>query len=136
MKRFKVIGACAVAALMLSPLSASAFRALNWLQVNPMPGGVFEVVGEPGSGPIQYWCAAGDYARQVLGVAANQRIYIVRGRGPSETTDRRSAVQFSLTKPPGDYQPSYSLSVTAVGENLRAASARFYCEPRIIDDFW
>ena len=116
-------------------LPAQAYRALNWLQVNPVREGVFEVVGQPGSGPAQYWCAAGDFARQVLGVAANQRIYIARGRGPSETTNRRSAVQFSLTPPPGaDTTPGLSLSVTRPGENLRAAAARFYCEPLFIWD--
>ena len=123
-------------AVVLMPVGASAYRAINWLQVNPVSADVFEVVGEPGSGPAQYWCAAGDYARQVLGTVAVQRIYIVRGRGPSETTNRRSAVQFSLIKPPGDYQPGYSLSVKNVGENLNSASARFYCEGSLLKDFW
>lgn len=119
------------ALLVGAPAWASAWQAENYLRVNPVTDGVFEVVGRSGSGGVEYWCAAGDYARRVLNSSATQRIYIVRGQGPSITTDRKSAVQFSLTAPAGSYtDPELVLSVTRVGENLNAASARNYCLDR------
>jgi hypothetical protein len=126
MKTSLLSGVLSIAVLAL-PNAALAFRSINGQDVNPMANGVFEVVGKPGAGPREYWCSAGHYARAMLRAAANQRIYITRGLGQSETTNRRSAVQFSLTKPPGDYQSGYSLSIKNVGENLTAAAASNYC---------
>ena len=40
---------------------ASAFNAINNHRVNPVPGTAqFEVIGRPGSGPLEYWCAAAE----------------------------------------------------------------------------
>lgn len=112
----------------LAPGWASAWWAYNRHEVLPVSNGVFEVVSEVGSGAQQFWCAAGDYAYRALGAAAAQRIYIVRAIGPSQTRPGRKSVQFSLVPPPGaDTEPRLSLSVKAVGDNLRAAAAQQYC---------
>ncbi len=115
--------------LVLVPAAAQAWRAINGTEVNPVRKGVFEVIPSGRSGPQQFWCGAGDYARMVLGVGATQRIYIWRAIGPSETRPGAKSVQFSLSPPPGkeDYQPGYSLSVKHEGDNLDAAMARRYC---------
>lgn len=119
----------AVVALVLVPATGQAWTAFNLMEVNPVGKSVFEVVGRAGSGPSQYWCGAGDYARTVLGVKPTQRIYIWKAIGPSQTRPGYKAVQFALSPPPGkeDYQPGYSLSVKAEGDNMDAAMARRYC---------
>jgi len=126
MTTFRLI---AVAALLASvPGWASAWRARNLHQVEPVSASVFEVIGRPGSGAADYWCGAGDYVRHALGRAAVQRVYIWRAIGPSVTRQGRRAIQFSLTPPDNPTpSPGYSLSTKAVGDNLTAAFAFQYC---------
>lgn len=110
------------------PVAATAWRAMNWHEVHDLGGGVYEVVGRVGSGPMQYWCGIGDYAISVLGVAAAQRIYVWRPIGPSVVRSGRKAVQFALSPPPGaDTTSGLSLSVRRAGDNINAAMARQYC---------
>ena len=121
-----VFTALAIAAM--TPGPSLAWRAFNGTEVNPVRKGVFEVIPHGRSGPQQFWCGAGDYARQVLGVSATQRIYIWRGLGPSATRPGKKSVQFSLTPPPGaDTSPTMALSYDDVGDNLRAAMSQQYC---------
>ena len=116
-------------ALSLIPVTGQAWRAFNGTEVNPVRNGVFEVIPHGRSGPQQFWCGAGDYARSVLGVAPTQRIYIWRAIGPSETRPGAKSVQFALSPPPGKENVSagYSLSVKVEGDNLDAAMAQRYC---------
>ena len=124
------------AALATLPAASHAWRAINYHEVNPVSNGVFEVIGRAGSGAQDYWCGAGDFAYRGLGTASVQRVYIVRGIGPSVTRPGRKSVQFSLTPPPGaDTEPKITLSVRAVGDNLRAAAAQQYCYDRLPDRF-
>jgi len=128
-----------LAALILAlPGAALAWRAHNGHEVRDLGGGVYEVVGRVGSGPMQYWCAAGDYAIAVLGVAAAQRIYIWRPLGPSTIRPGRKAVHFALSPPKGaDTSVGYALSVRRAGDNLNAAMARQYCYgDRFEDELW
>jgi len=83
----------------------SAFNAINNHRVNPVPGTAqFEVIGRPGSGPLEYWCAAAEYARLELGQPTRAQVMMVSPRGPSVTSGYRSAVVFQLdpagTAPP------------------------------------
>ena len=118
-----------VTALAVLPLSAHAFTAQNRHKVADIGGGVFEVVGQPGSGARQFWCAAGDYAFS-RGAATNARVYLVEGRGPSVSQPGRTAVRFT-TNPQAagitPINPQLTLNVKAIGDNLRVASAREYC---------
>lgn len=124
----KVARIILISTLVTTPGWAAAWRAINLHEVLPVSDGVFEVVNRVGSGAADYWCAAGDYARQVIGTAATQRIYIWHAIGPSVTRPGKKAVQFSLSPPPGDpVSPGYSLSVKATGDSLTSAAARQYC---------
>lgn len=115
-------------AIAMSPGAASAWTAFNRHEVFPVADGVFEVIGEVGSGAADYWCAAGDYAYRGLRTRSGQRVYIWRGLGPSATRPGSKAVQFALRPPPGaDTEPSLTLSVHDVGDSLRAAAAQQYC---------
>lgn len=127
-----LVNSICMMALIATPGSALAWRSYDWLQVNPVSETVFEVVGQPRSGGPQYWCAAGEYAFQVLGASTTDQLYLVRGRGPAVTVNRRSAVHFSLVKPDAPPPaPSYSLSVTVVGEAMSVAVAWNYCNGRV-----
>lgn len=116
------------AVLALTPGWVMAYRAYNWHDVFAVSETVFEVIGRPGSGAADYWCAAGDYVRHALRDKATRRIYIWRAIGPSVIQSGRRAVHFSLTAPENaSTSPGYSLSVKAVGDNLTAAAAFQYC---------
>ncbi|QBF31219.1 hypothetical protein [Thalassococcus sp. S3] len=126
-----LVGLSAAAATALLPISASAFRADNYMRVNPVGPATFEVINRPGKGPSDFWCAAGDFVRGRLSVPSNQRVYIVRGRGPSQTEPGRSAVIFSLQPPAGvdtvAAAQSITLSTDRIGDNLSVALAVQYC---------
>lgn len=120
--------ACTLIISLTLPHTGSAWQADNRHTVNALPQGGFEVIGEPGSAGPDYWCAAGDYAIRVLGVAGTQRIYLTRGRAAPETSNRKSGVQFSLTAPAAAVQTSGPfLPMRKVGDNLSAVFARNYC---------
>lgn len=76
--------------------AAEAFTSRKSARVNPVSDQVFEVVPIAGGTGIDYWCGAGDYAMRALGSPISAMVYVSRAMGPSETTNRRSAVQFTL----------------------------------------
>ena len=117
----------------LLPLGAQAFTAKNRLTVAPVTSAVFEVVGQPGSGAAQFWCAAGEYALN-QGARSNARIYVESGRQGSVTEPGKTAVRFTLSPDAAGVtpiSPQLTLSTEAVGDNLSVASAREYCQPSI-----
>ncbi|MHC0054897.1 hypothetical protein [Actibacterium sp. D379-3] len=104
--------------------------------------GQFEVIGRPGNGPTHYWCSAGDYVINKVHLLPNQRIYIVKPRGPSATRPGSTSVVFTVLPdadvlaaaealPAGDY----SLSISAVGANFLAAHGESTCRS-ITPFFW
>ena len=126
----------AAVGLACAPVAALAWTADNRLDVNPLPNGDFEVIGDPGSGGSDYWCAAGDYALVVLGAQGTDRVYITRGRGTPETSNRKSGVQFSLTAPATAPQGlQLFMDMRRVGDNLGVTFARNYCLDRKVHEF-
>ena len=112
------------------PGTADAFKGKRGTTVNPVDGAVFEVMARTaGSGP-DYWCGASDYARRALGADWQARIYIARGRGQSATTNRRSAVHFTLDPAAAGIKPidpAISLNALKVGDNMSVQQANGYC---------
>ncbi|MDA7963307.1 hypothetical protein [Ruegeria sp.] len=93
----------------------------------------FEVIPRSRRDVDGYWCAASDFARRTLGAGWQQRIYVQRGYGPSVTTGRKTAVQFSLTEPTNvaqqrsisaGFRPGYSMSVQ--GANGRCSRRQIF----------
>ena len=81
----------------LVPQAADAFRARNSGAINPIDANVWEVVPRGSrTSPRDFWCSAGDYAHRGLNADWSARIYVVRGLGPSLTTQRRSAAHFTM----------------------------------------
>ena len=94
----------------------------------PLSNGSFEVVARPGAGPREFWCAAGDYTYGFLRVAAAQRIYVSRPRGPSTAAPGRIAVTFSLTPPQGvDLRDKVYFNFRKAGDSLVAGAAMQHC---------
>ncbi len=133
-----ITGIIAAGLVLLTPGLGNAWRADNRHEANVVSDTVFEVIGMPGSGPTQFWCGAGDYARTVLGVAANRRIYVWRGRGDSVTRPGKTSVQFAFSPAPGseNYQPGLSLDISQAGDHLNAAAASQYCHDIDRDEIW
>lgn len=128
-QRIRILVAAGVIATVATP--TVAWRATNSHAVNALSPTSFEVIGRGGISSSDYWCAAGDYARRALGAPLDQRIYVSRARGRSETEHAKSAVQFSLEPPAGaDLKPRFLLTVTRVGDNLSAWGAWNYCVPQ------
>ncbi|MDE4274311.1 hypothetical protein PXK58_08295 [Phaeobacter gallaeciensis] len=92
---FAVVVFSASAALGLAG-AADAFTSRKSARVNPVSEQVFEVVPIAGGTGLDYWCGAGDYAVRALGAPMSAMVYVSRAMGPSDTTNRRSAVQFTL----------------------------------------
>ena len=108
--------------------AAAQFVSVNGHRVNPLEGAAtFEVIGRPGSGPQQYFCAAADYARRVLDAPVVARVTVLRGRGPSQTEPGQRAVAFIIDdgsgRRPGQ-NLSFSLSVSEPGFNVSVGMAR------------
>lgn len=122
----------ALSAVLLSlPISAEAFSAKRNMRVYPVDNVVFEVIARTAGGAGDYWCGAADYAQRALGASWTARVYVVRGRGPSVTTGRRTAVQFTLQPAAAGVQPidpALSIDMMKPGDSMTVAHALTYCD--------
>ncbi len=127
----KVMSYAVLAALVLST-PASAFNGRIGYQTVALNSSVFEVIPRGRTDVDGYWCAAADFARRTLGAGWQQRIYVVRGYGPSEATGRKTAVQFSLQPPKETAQRSskYVSSGFKAGDSMSVQGANGRCNLR------
>jgi len=98
-------------------------------RINPVTDEVFEVVTISSRG-TDFWCGASDYARRVLGGSWADRLYVARGMGPSVTTNRRSAVHFTLNpNAVGTTSGTSNLSINSfsVGDSMSVQRANMFC---------
>ncbi|NSY37627.1 hypothetical protein [Leisingera sp. ANG59] len=124
-----LIAAAVLACAFAAPAAADTFLGNRGVRVLPVNDIVFEVVPGRSGGTWDYWCAAAQYARRVLGAKWTDRYYVVRGRDVSVTTGRRSSVQFTL-KPEQAGVPAktgwLSLGFRS-GESLSVQQGYGYC---------
>ena len=85
----------------------------------------FEIIEADGAGGSQIWCAAGIYARRVLGQRGGD-ITIVRARGPSEAFPDRVGVVFT-TANVRDASTGFSASTRRVGLRFSMQHAFSLC---------
>ena len=111
----RALSACLAALLFTTPAAAQAFRAENRVTVLPAPGG-FDVQSGGGYGARGMWCAAADYARDVLGARGSEALYVAQGRRPG--LGQRAPVRFTLD--PAGLAPR---SVLIVGSSLQTAGS-------------
>lgn len=121
-------------ALAATPLAA--FTAINGERVVPgTPESIFEVVSRPGAGPRQIWCAAAQYADQVLGARGGTRVYLAAATERAPRHGNRRTTGFTITPDaslaggprPGD-GGNYSVSLDRLGYNLSVSHAGMFCE--------
>lgn len=114
----------------------ASYRAFNTMLVfsDPTRPATMAVRSQPRAGPKDFWCAAGDFADRFLDTRPTDRIYILRGPGPSPDGQRTRAVTFTTQPPPdlaGGPRPgeggNYSLRLNEPGFNVQAAQARSFC---------
>lgn len=133
MKNFLSSLGCAL--FLLSPSVGQAFTLANGVQVNAVSDTVFEVVPRSSGTVEEFWCGASEYARRVLGADWRDPIYVLRGRGESVTTGKRSAVQFTLSADQvaglGADRGWFSFGIRP-GDSMSVQQARTYCNQRPI----
>lgn len=115
--------------------AAQAYRAANWLVVVPLTARDFEVIEDHGAGARHVWCAAAEFAQDVLGLPRSERLFIKTPRGPSLSGVGRTGVVFT-TDPErvnGDIRQSYSVTLRRAGENLPSHHARQFCLDHLIE---
>ncbi len=114
----------------------SRYVASNHMLVYALPEpGSFEVANLPGAGPLEYWCAAADYARTQQNTPVAQRLYIQRGYGESQTRPGQRGVVFGAAAPAGAIEPpktGFAASIRKEGYNLQVGHAASFCN---IDQF-
>lgn len=116
-----------IAAAIALTVPAVANAAPNGYRTEPINATDFEVIPRTRQDIDGYWCAAADFARRTLGAGWQQNIYVLRGYGPSVTTGRRTAIQFSLKKPTNTPQQASLLQSFTVGESMSVSGANAQC---------
>lgn len=113
-----------LAAVTAAPVAAQTFRADNRVTVTPQGGGLFTVPFSNRFGARGAWCAAADYAIDVMGASGTSRLYV---RSPISPGNNQ--VTFGLT--PGNTTTSGVTSTTAAlrtaGANLSVDHAFQFC---------
>ncbi len=131
MKKYLATGLLALsAALMAGAVAAQEFRGKHGTRINPVNAAVFEVVAKSSSRGADFWCGAADYARRSLGYGWKDRVYVARAMGPSVTTNRRSAVHFTMDPAAAGITPggsSNSINRFTVGDSMSIQHANTYC---------
>ncbi len=112
--------ALAAAICILAAGPSAAFMAKNGMVVRPAGDGAFEVRWTGRSGAPNFWCAAGDYAMQSLGLPGNTRIYRYDAPG------RRAGEGISFGLDPAKGQPTGLVRVQG-GRGVLAVHARQFC---------
>ncbi|MEO1107906.1 MAG: hypothetical protein AAFX90_08300 [Pseudomonadota bacterium] len=122
---------CALSVAATLGLAAETSAAPNGYRTEPINSTDFEVIPRAQQFTDGYWCAAADFARRKLGLGWQDRIYVLRGYGPSVTTGRKTAVQFTIKEPSETpVQPSFVLSNFAAGSSMSVQGANAKCDTR------
>ena len=76
MRRAAIFAAVLASLPLQAAAQQPAYRAVNWLIVVPVTANSFEVLEDYGEGARGMWCAAGDYARNRIGVPVRAQLYL------------------------------------------------------------
>ncbi|WP_380054218.1 hypothetical protein ACFE33_13110 [Falsihalocynthiibacter sp. SS001] len=100
---------------------------------DPSVPGRFEVQQRAGRGGSDYWCAAGEYAIQGMGVGPASRIYLETPYGAGYLSNSGKTAGFTVA-PDAQLQAAaaaqsngLTMSIKRVGENWGAEHARTQC---------
>ncbi|MEM8579520.1 MAG: hypothetical protein AAGF60_16850 [Pseudomonadota bacterium] len=114
------------------PAAAQSFVAENRVTVNGLGAGAFEVIEGGEHGARSIWCAASDYAQDVLGATGTQRLYVTGARGDAQTVPGRKGVIFSTqaSGQGGGGVLSLGASIRTPGSNLTVDHSYQFCYDR------
>lgn len=104
--KYAIAAPIAALALCLPHMALADFSAKRDMRVNQVDATVFEVYGSTAASSASYWCGAGDYAIRALNAPWTAQIYVVRGRGPGVSVNKRTTVLFTLDPGAAGIQPS------------------------------
>ena len=110
---------------------AQAYNLSNQLRVTPLGGADFAVAFAPRAEETDYWCAAGAYVKQRLGMDSRTRVF----RLSPEPRKRNQGISFTHDKA----RSTGSTGITIFGGlqdgGMSAGSAFQYCHDFEIDRF-
>lgn len=109
----------------LAPAQDSSRRERYTLPAVQIDANSFEIIEADGAGNSQIWCAAGIYAREVLGQRDGD-LAVEVPRGPSQTTPGRRGVVFTTAPVEGAFS-STSLGIRKAGLTFSAGHAHALC---------
>ncbi len=116
----------AVLALGLTAVPASAWLSRNNLVVVPEGGGTFNIPYRGRSGDNEFWCAAGDYVQNALGLPGNTRIWRL-----SEPPRRQGeGIRFSLNPEGAASRTGLAVFGSGPAGSVLALTATGVCPPR------
>ena len=116
-----------VLALGLTAAPASAFLSRNNLLVVPEGGNTFNIPYRGRSGDNEFWCAAGDYVQNFLGLPGSTRIWRL-----SEPPRRRGeGIRFSLSPEGAASRTGLALFSSGPPGSALALTALGVCPPRM-----
>lgn len=105
---------------------ASAYLSRNNLLVVPEGGNTFNIPYRGRSGDNEFWCAAGDYVQNFLGLPGNTRIWRL-----SEPPRRRGeGIRFSLSPEGAASRTGLAVFGTGPAGSVLAITATGVCPPR------
>lgn len=120
----RTLALATVIAAIAGTAMSETYRASNKMRVNVQADGTFEVSGTALLGPRSFWCAAGEFGANRLGLKQTDKVYVAvpltSGRGP---------VRFTAQRPAGGetaWTVSYQ-SVRRAGSAVSVGLAQDYC---------
>jgi len=125
--RFLCLFATVTSTVLSAAAPASAYIATNGLLVQPEGNGTFNVPFRGLSGNTDFWCAAGDYVNNFLGMSGGTRIFRL------SEPPRRSGegIRFSLNPEGAATKTGLSIfSSDGPPGSVSAAMALALCPPR------
>lgn len=128
--RTAALGALVLTLATGTQVLANEYRGPSGTRINPVSDSVFEVVARSSTRGPDFWCGASDYARRALGRGWTDRVYVAREMGPSVTTNRRSAVHFTVDPSVvggGSTGGVRSVNRFVVGDSMSIQQANRYC---------
>jgi len=128
--KHRLVAPVTIAAAMFAVASSNAFAGPRGTVTAPVNNVVFEV-GTRGSGISDYlWCGAANFARRSLGAGWRDDIYLVRGRGKGEVTNKGTAAQFTLDPAAAGVSPlpeGQAADTMTVGFSMSVQRANSLC---------
>jgi hypothetical protein len=113
-----------VAAMTAAP--ASAWQARNNLVVVPDGTGTFNIPYRGKSGDSEFWCAAGDYVQNRLGLSPSTRIWRL-SEPPRKAKD---GIRFSLSPEGAASETGLSVFGSGPKDSVSAITAIGVCPPK------